>query len=69
MFYYCRADEGAAVEAPPKSPKEQQWKGLEHTSSIGSMTIVSYYETNPRCEDVREGHVLLYWDMHITTDI
>ncbi|XP_042884182.1 WD repeat-containing protein 44-like isoform X2 [Penaeus japonicus] len=33
------ADEGAAVEAPPKSPKEQQWKGLEHTSSIGSMTI------------------------------
>lgn len=35
----ARADEGAAVEVPPKSPKEQQWKGLEHTSSIGSMTI------------------------------
>nr|XP_027217483.1 uncharacterized protein LOC113809995 isoform X2 [Penaeus vannamei] len=34
-----KADEGAAVEVPPKSPKEQQWKGLEHTSSIGSMTI------------------------------
>ncbi|XP_047495835.1 uncharacterized protein LOC125043644 [Penaeus chinensis] len=35
----ARAEEGSAAEVPPKSPKEQQWKGLEHTSSIGSMTI------------------------------